>query len=185
MVASPDPCHIEFEPRGENGFSVAIRGTFILTKGSKAIKSENKIIKRLITEFRRLEDPEDSKSLRDVMIHSKRSTFAMKFCMKRMLRSCANIVVFRVMNNIPGIYNYSPIGKCLVLLPTLKRIDLFVKRYSQVIQVVFHMVFESQTRRTLVITDFTDSFEEDFNYEAYRFIVKKGIKSKKFILHEK
>ena len=131
MVASPDPCHLEFEPRGENGFSVGIRKTFPSEKGPNAIKSENKIIARLTTEFRRLEDHEESESLRAVMIHSKRSTFAMKFCMKRMLRSKANIVVFRVMNNIPGIYNYSPIGKCLVLLPTLKRVDFLSRCISK------------------------------------------------------
>ena len=47
------------------------------------------------------------------------------------------------------------------------------------------MVFESQTRRTLVITDLTGMYEEKhFNYEAYRFIVNKGIKTKKFRLRK-
>ena len=168
-------------------FAVTIRRVHTSLFDRYSIMSKKKILKSLKTAFKVLEDHENSKGAVGVWIHPKHSTFGMLYSMKGLLRTKANTVIFIGETKIAGIYNYSPIGKWLALLPALERIYLLVYSYFPSIQILSNMVFESRvkTTRALLITDKTGFSEKPVSFPVYRYIVNKGIKSYRFELRKK
>ena len=151
----------------------------VRTKRSKKIsKNLIKMIPKLETLFKRLEEYKTDKEFETVCVHYKLSSFAMKFCMQGLVRTPAKLGRIRFETDIPGIKNYFLVGRCLSLLPSLNMVEVLVTSYRYVVELFSPLVFDSLTVEVLFRN--VNIFGRNQPERAvFHYILKRGVESHK------
>ena len=119
--------------------------------------------------------------MRSVRVHSRLSTFVTRFCIKRLLGTQAAIVAILIWTNIPSLENYFLVGRCLSLLPTLKKVEIIVECYFEAIQIMSHLVFDSLSTG-VVFLERIGHYIDWSESPVFRCILKRGVESKRIQL---